>query len=310
MNAYLCPRSSPRQAAAPPRTRLLACAILAALIAATSPASPARAQCPSFPSATAEIATWNLGGLPPVPLAKAPLLADCLADLDAEVVALVEVNPDYLVGEIVAELNDRGLFYRRVLLPQTAQQNIAVLAKVGVTVSNPRLIPGSDDDNSHLRRALAVDVTLGNFDCTLVAVHLKAGRTGSDRQVRDRQLAAIAGFIADCTAGAEKDVIVVGDYNMVRADDAENFAALNPAGYLRYLSDDLAGQVSHISADGGGSLLDGCAVAAEHTGEYVDGSLRIVPLHTDLGLAATAFREQVSDHLPLVASFRIWRDDD
>lgn len=283
-------------------------AVLALLLVVVAPA--ARGQCPAFADATAEVVAWNLGGLPAIPLAKAPVYANAIVDLDAEVVVLVEVNPDAIVGEIIAELNNLGLCYQRVLLPQTAQQNLAVLAKQGVSLTNPRLVDDSDAGNRFLRRALAVDVRVGAFDCVLVAVHLKAGRDRADRAERDLQAAAIARFLAEATAGAEKDVIVIGDGNMVPGQDAANFQQLNPTGYLAVLSDALAGQISHINAAGGGSLLDCCAVAADHTGEILPGSLRIVPLHAILGLTLLEFRATVSDHLPLEATFRITRDDD
>jgi len=272
--------------------------------------SPTAAQCPAFADATAEIVTWNLGGLPAIPLAKAPVYANAIADLDAEVLVLVEVNPDAIVGEIIAELNNRGLCYQRAMLPQSAQQNLAVLAKQGVSLTNPRLVAGSDAGNRHLRQALAVDLRLGSFDCVLVAVHLKAGRGRDDRAERDLQAAAVARFIDEAMAGAEDDIVVIGDGNMVPGEDASNFQQLNPTGYLRVLSDELAGQISHINADGGGSLLDCCAVSAAHTTEVLAGSLRIVPLHTVLDLTPLEFRAQVSDHLPLEATFRISRDDD
>ncbi len=284
----------------------------AAVLALALFAIPCRAaaQCPAFADATAEVVAWNLGGLPAIPLGKAPVYANAIADLDAEVVVLVEVNPDAIVGEIVAELNNLGLCYQRALLPQAAQQNLAVLAKQGVSLTNPRLVAGSDAGNRHLRQALAVDLRLGNFDCLLVAIHLKAGRDRDDRAERSLQAAAIARFIDEALAGPEDDVVVIGDGNMVPVEDAANFQQLNPAGYLSVLSDALAGQISHLSADGGGSLLDCCAVSAAHTTEVLAGSLRIVPLPVMLGLTPREFRAQVSDHLPLEATFRITRDDD
>ena len=56
--------------------------------------------------------------------------------------------------------------------------------------------------------------------------------------------------------------------------------------------------------------LDGYAVAEPETVEYVDGSLRVVEAHRDLGLTLVQFRSQVADHLPLMARFRIGQDDD
>jgi len=47
--------------------------------------------------ATATVAAWNLKAFTPRDLGDAELLAQGIADLDAEVVGLVEVNPDTLI---------------------------------------------------------------------------------------------------------------------------------------------------------------------------------------------------------------------
>jgi len=232
------------------------------------------AEAPRFRATTADIVAWNLAGFNPIPQAKIPRFAQAIVDLDPEVIALVEVNRDSVASEVAAEVNEFGTCYRRKILDQTATQNIAVLHKCGVEVSNPRLIAGSDDGNSHLRRALAVDVRVGEFDFILIAVHMKAGRGTTDRQVRDRQAQAIATFIQNSTtAGPERDVLVVGDYNMIPVQDQSNFDAMNPTNFLQFISsDDLTGQFSHISSTGaGGNLLDGYAISQTHTSEYIAG---------------------------------------
>ena len=197
---------------------------------------------------TAVVAAWNLKGFDPIDDAKVARLARALADIDAEVVALVEVNPDEVVDKLILELSKLGACYQGKILDQAARQNLAILYKTGILVSNVQLIEGSDDNNSALRKALAADVRVGQFDFKFVALHLKAGRTRSNRQVRTRQTTVLARYISLATSGAEKDVLVLGDYNMIPEQDAENFTAMNPAGFLRFVSsEDLRNQVSHIS---------------------------------------------------------------
>ncbi|NIR41540.1 MAG: hypothetical protein GWN73_39190 [Actinobacteria bacterium] len=191
--------------------------------------------------------------------------------------------------------------------------NVGLLFKCGVEVTNPRLVPGSDDGNPFLRKALAADVRIGEFDFLLVAVHMKSDRDSVSRATRDRQAAHIATFIAGEVADGERDVLVVGDYNMIPGDDASNFQELDPDGFLRFVSsEDLVGQSSHLtsSADCAGNLLDGFAIAEQHTGEYIEASLRIVPAHLERGASLCEFRTAVSDHLPLLARFRVVEDDD
>jgi hypothetical protein len=101
---------------------------------------------------------------------------------------------------------------------------------------------------------------------------------------------------------------------MIPGPDSANFRALDPAGRLRFVSsEDLAGQFSHLSEGSGcddGNLLDGFAVAAAHTAEYLEASLRIYPMNRPPGLSLCTFRDSVSDHLPLIARFRVLADDD
>jgi endonuclease/exonuclease/phosphatase family metal-dependent hydrolase len=200
--------------------------------------------------------------------------------------------------------------YQRKILDQTAIQNIAVLHKCNVRVTNQRWIADSDNGNSSLRKALVVDVKVGQFDFILIAVHMKAGRGPTNRSVRDNQAQATATFIGTETAGLEKDVILVGDYNMIPGQDDSNFIAMDPQDFLHYVSsEDLT--FSHISSSGNpGNLLDGFAVSRNHTREYIAGTLRVFPMNRALGLSLLEYRQQVSDHLPVVARFRIVEDDD
>jgi hypothetical protein len=110
------------------------------------------------------VATWNLSGFQPIPREKAKTFANAILYLDPEVLVLVEVNPDFIAAEILAELLEKGVCYRRAILDQTATQNIAILYKAGVELSNPRLIPGPDNNNALLRNAFAADLMIGEFD--------------------------------------------------------------------------------------------------------------------------------------------------
>ena len=267
----------------------------------------------SHAQSTAEIAAWNLAGFNAIPRERAATFAEIIALLDPEIIALVEVNPDFIPGEIVAELNERDRCYERTILDQRARQNIAVLHKCDVSVSNPRFIPDSDGGNSSLRQALAVDVKIGAFDFTLIAVHLKAGRGSSERATRTRQCGAIRRFVQAVTEGEEQDVLIVGDYNMIPAKDGANFRAMNFRSFLRFVTtEDLpADAFSHISKSGNpGGLLDGFAISTDHTGEYVAGSVEVVPLHERLGLTLRVYVKDISDHLPVMARFQTAQDDD
>jgi endonuclease/exonuclease/phosphatase family metal-dependent hydrolase len=170
-----------------------------------------------------------------------------------------------------------------------------------------------------LRKALVVDVEMGDFDFFLIAVHLKAGRSSEARKTRTRQCRVIREFVKTLTEGAEKDVLIVGDYNMVPVEDDTNFAAMNfpeedeATSFLRFVTTEelAAGTFSHISSGGRpGALLDGFAISTNHTGEYVPDSIEVVPMHERLHRILRTYARDVSDHLPVIASFRTTEDDD
>jgi len=271
----------------------------------------AYAQTPKFERLTARIAAWNLNGSSAIPQDQAEEQAKVLAILDAEIVALVEINPD-AVDTLINELADTGVCYAEKTVNQTGRQEISVIHKCDVSVENPRLVADSDDGNSYLPRALAVDVRVGEFDFLLIVLHLQAGRGSTPHATRDRQGQAIAQFISSETDGhAEKDVLLVGDYNMIPGQDSSNFHHLSPSGFLDFISShDLRAASSHISSSGAGNLLDGYAITTGRTQEYVQGSLAVVRVDRAMGKSLQRFRTDVSDHLPLAATFRIDTDDD
>ena len=239
-----------------------------------------------------------------------------VAWLDAEVIVLTEASKKPRMDLLVRQLNEIGANYSAEVPQQTASDQIAILFKQGVAVSNVQLLAGSDDGNTFLRKAVTADVKIGEFDFVLIGVHMKASRSASDRAIRTRQARIIANFISSATSGIEKDVLIVGDYNMIPAGptaprDRENFDAMNPTGFLQFISsEDLAGQGSHIRNGRIGNLLDGYGISFDHTNEYIEGSLRIFPLNRTFRMSLEDYSEDVADHLPLVARFDITEDDD
>ena len=98
---------------------------------------------------------------------------------------------------------------------------------------------------------------------------------------------------------------------MIPGEDQSNFTAMNPSGFLKFVSsEDLAGEFTYISGGNPGNLLDGYAISSVGTTEYVQGSLRIFPMHRAFGMTLVQYSNEVSDHLPVVARFRIGEDDD
>jgi len=276
----------------------------------------------------ARIAGWNQQGVEfdnqgvPHPVHKPAELRAAIAAINPDVISISEINSRASMDEIVATPFANGATYKVSMDDdQPTPQKIAVLFKDSpdISVSNRRAVPGSDDNlPDRLRKAWAFDVKIRNFDFLLIAVHLKSGRGPQERATRNRQALAIAGFIRHETATtSERDVLVVGDYNMIPAEDAQTFSKLSPGPanneFLRFISSNLA-PPSHIGGCSNGhptgNLLDGFSISRIQTHEWT-GFIRILQLQTLLpNMGCTRYKDTVSDHLPLVARFRVSNPDD
>jgi endonuclease/exonuclease/phosphatase family metal-dependent hydrolase len=276
--------------------------------------------CPvtGYPQQTAMIVGWNIEGVEAIPEERITRIAGVIRKLSPDLIVLSEVNPNDVPSKIVQQLGSD--YQAPVILAQkpTVVQNIALIFKTGVTVTDARLIDGTDlSEEPRSRRALTANVRIGNFDFILIGVHLKSSRDNTSRNQRTRQCQALAQFISNAVAGNEKDVLVIGDYNMIprigaNANDKVNFVAMSPNNFLRFVSTDfLLGQTSHIDRCNPlrGNLLDGFAISRQFTNEFIAGSTRLISFH-QLGSSCAAFRRNVSDHRPVVSTFRIMTDDD
>jgi endonuclease/exonuclease/phosphatase family metal-dependent hydrolase len=270
------------------------------------------------------IAAWNIAsgrsntGGTPIPADRLKRVSDAIQTIGPDLIVLSEVHPNSAAKAITTHLGSG--FADPVILEQgkNVVQNLAILHKTTVTVTAPLLINGTDlAEEASSRKALAADVRIGEFDFLLIGVHLKSGRTAAERAQRERQTKAIADFIATRTKGAEKDVLVVGDYNMIPTQDNQNFQTLSGGKFLRFPSSESLGKLaSHISAckPFKGNLLDGYAISRVHTREFVADSLQLFRFadfkSTCAKFAVPGSLTYVSDHLPLVARFNAPKDDD
>ncbi len=273
----------------------------------------------SFSHSLARIAVWNLAGFNPVNTSLGiPANSDRVAHqieglalLDAELITLVEVSPIEHINRLAAGLSDKGLDYQVKILPQpNGNIHIGFLHKPGVSVSGLQLIDGSEGDDPGGRQALIADVEVGKFKAKLIAVHLKSGRDRPEQQIRDSQCKIIGDKIAEIRATpglTQRTILLMGDFNMIPGQDVSNFHHLGGDDMMDFVSCwDLQDRFSHILDKGRANLLDGFAVSRTYSTDYVRGSLRLFPMHWTMNMGREAFKDEVSDHLPFVASFRIF----
>lgn len=264
-----------------------------------------------FSHATAKIAAWNLAGYGGIEADRLQRQIEGLLLLDAEVVALVEVNPLSAIDTIKQGLGERGVAYNASIIPQAKDLHLGVLYKEGITAENPRLLDGSDLGDLRRRKAFLIDMQVGRFDFLLIVVHLKSGRGSAQQQIRDEQAKVIGQFITERREESREDILLVGDFNMIPGQDVSNFHHLGGKDLMDFISSwDLPDRYSHILEAGRANLLDGFAISRTYSTEYIRGSLRVFPLHWAMDIGREKFRETVSDHLPFVAGFRIDRSRD
>ena len=256
------------------------------------------------PYSTAKIAAWNLAGFGGIPDSRLESQIYGLALLDAEVVALVEINPLSALEKLRQGLEDKGLSYKTVILPQNNDLHLGVLFKSGISMENPLLITGTDIGNTNLQRAFLIDMRIENFDFTLIVIHLKAGLDQESNHIRDKQAKVIAQFIKDRLDESRKDILMVGDFNMIPGQDTSNYYHLG-GDFMNFLSSwDLREDFSYITEAGRVRLSDGFAIRKTIAGNYIRESLRVFQMHRMIDVGLERFRETVSHHLPFVASFR------
>jgi hypothetical protein len=273
----------------------------------------------TFSHSIIRAAVWNLAGYTrpgqPVGISprskKAKRQAEGLALLDAEFVTLVEISPFDYIDTLVVKLHEFGLDYKHTILEQpNGNLHIGFLHKPGIEVTNPRLIPGSEGDYGNGRQAFAVDVKIAKLTATVIGVHLKSGRDRDEQALRDSQCRVIGEFITTLqnTPGTKRRaVFLMGDFNMIPGQDVSNFHHLGGEDVMDFVSSwDLQDRFSHILEKGRANLLDGFAVSRKYSTDYIKGSLRLFPMHWTMDLGREAFRKEVSDHLPFVASFKVF----
>ena len=154
-----------------------------------------------------------------------------------------------------------------------------------------------------------MDVTIGKFRAILIGVHLKAGRDRSHQLTRDSQCKVIANFIQTERAKpgmSHRTILLMGDFNMIPGQDVSNFHHLGGDDMMDFVSCwDLQDRFSHILDKGRANLLDGFAVSRTFSTDYIRGSLRLFPMHWTMDMGRERYKDEVSDHLPFVASFKI-----
>ena len=243
---------------------------------------------------TLDIATWNIENFPKN--AGTPsVVADLIASLDLDIVAIQEVEDTVAFDELVARL--RG--YEGLVSSHTygdgSYQKVGYVYKSSLVQLSGAYLLFDQNGYEFPRPALKVDVSLEGELFTLVTLHLKAGGSFNDRSRREAAVGLLMDYlqpIVDAAAGAQ--YLVAGDFNATAESAALQPIIGDSSRYtLRTQGNANGGDYSYVPS---GSLIDHL-ISTKGFDENFGMGTTIVPRLDDQMLGYVG---QVSDHLPVV----------
>jgi endonuclease/exonuclease/phosphatase family metal-dependent hydrolase len=262
---------------------------------------------PPFGSAdTLDVATWNVRNLGTTELGQeltdVGLVADIIASLDLDIIAVEEVASIAAWDELVARLPDHegvlsshtydvddyqkiGFLYRASVVEIDDVDLLNLRDGSGTPFARPPLqVRFSHRDGRH------ADITLD-----MIGVHLEAGRMDSDIDKRTRSVPLLASHIQRQISAGEDEIVLLGDFNEV-LDNSAGAAILEPlidaGNTFRTAALADRGESSHASD----RLIDHIVTSSGLAAELGGREATIRRIDGDVA----RFDAVVSDHLPVM----------
>lgn len=229
---------------------------------------------------TVRLATWNLRQFSDRPNIDLRAIASIIRASHFDLVAIQEVKQN---GEEVDRLlNVLGTPWRGQISPMTGNHERFAFIYDGDHVTEIGQAHSIDDMDARVFDRVPYQQTFraGNFDFTLVTVHLSYGDTQRRRREAD-ELARYAQRVAHTSS--EKDVIVLGDFN---EQGSGNLHYFQDAGW-----ESLNTQPTNLSST---ETYDTLLIDPQHTQEWSGAAGAVT-------FSGTA--ETISDHRPAYADF-------
>ena len=144
-------------------------------------------------------------------------IAGVITQMNADIIGLQEIENEAALRKVMRYLDSYSCF-----VGSTARgQNVALLYKEGVEVQQISEYMPVAIQKGRNRPGLVAHCKKGNFDWTMMVVHLKStSRYDStddmrqeSRETRRLQCSAISQWVDSVVSTKEKDVIIVGDFN-------------------------------------------------------------------------------------------------
>jgi endonuclease/exonuclease/phosphatase family metal-dependent hydrolase len=248
------------------------------------------------------VMTWNIQLFPKSDLAAAKV-QNILVASPYDLVAVQEIDDMTAFGQLDGAL---GAYTAVMANDPFGDTRVGLLYRHSTVMVSEVETLFPDDTYAFPRRPLKARVSAQGVDFTVVVVHLKATNDGdSELRRRDAVTKLDAWMQAQLAAGADEDIMVLGDWNDRLIDPpAENvFGPIldHPERY-RFVNLPLA----QMEAQGGGSyipfdsFIDHILVTRDMDAEVGAAEVRLLKLDQ----ADDAYQSSVSDHRPVLVKMR------
>ena len=256
-----------------------------------------------------KLAAWNIRIMSNKSRTDAELEAIARTLADYDFIAIVELRDEAVLKRTQRILLQMGKAYQYQLSPAVgrgAKELYAFLYKEDLVsvVSRGELYPDAADGKDDFSRdPYWATFRAGEFDFSVIAVHVIWGDSVGPRKAEVKALADVYRYVQEAN-GTEEDVLLVGDFNR-NPNDAESYSRIMVIPSMIRLFE--LPQKSHIRDS---SLYDNIFFQVDAVTEYLDRSGIDKFDETDFGNDDKAANLAVSDHRPVWAVFSIDRDDD
>jgi len=253
-----------------------------------------------------DIATWNLEHFPKNQDFTIPNLFQIIHDIDIDLIAVQEIDDNNLFMGMIDSLDGYQGFVSQ--LPAYGQRIGIIYKSTSISISDPKQI-FINDDWAFPRPPLITYVVVRNndrtvFDFILIILHLKAF---FDKESENRRRVAtqkLADYISTyLLASAEKDILIVGDFNdkiddpveenifQVFLDDSTNYQCLT------FPTKDIPTYIGNFK-----SSVDHIIISGDTRDEYYGGDIQVLKIDE----VFKNYVEYISDHRPVLARFFIF----
>ena len=255
---------------------------------------------------TFRLAAWNIRIFSDASRDDAELRHIAQTLIDYDLIAIVEVRDEAVLRRTEQLLEEHGRDYDYLMSPPVGakvKERYAFLFDRGMVrvIEDGEVFP--DPNDAFLREPYFASFRVGEFDFTVVAVHVIWGNSVVQRRREVQELASVYQAV-QAANGAEQDVILLGDFNR-NPDDGEAYRPLLDIPMMTHLFQ--LPQKSHIKDT---SLYDNIFFQTHHLTEYTGDSGIDRFDETDFGNDDAAASLAVSDHRPVWGTFHTAEDDD